>query len=208
MHRDLKLPNILVHFPELANNVCQDESFDMKSFLKTVDLVGGVNKSGEEPVHVKIADLGFARKLGEDQLTDTTCGTPLLMAPEVLGGQLYNHKADVWSLGCLFYEMLTGFAPFTGRSQKNLEQNIAKGTYMFPKTLKLSLEGLSFLNSCLRYKHEERIDWQDLLSHPYIAFQEAHQDALQANKETQLYLSYCPKTGDYQQEGAADDAHA
>lgn len=108
---------------------------------------------------VKIADLGFARKLGDDELADTTCGTPLLMAPEVLGGKFYNHKADVWSLGCLFYEMLTGFAPFTGRNQRNLEMNIAKGTYMFPKTLKLSLEGLSFLNSCLQYEADARISW-------------------------------------------------
>lgn len=71
------------------------------------------------------------------------------MAPEVLYGQMYNHKADVWSLGCLFYEMLTGFSPFSGQNLKNLEENIAKGTYMFPKTLKLSLEGLSFIASCL-----------------------------------------------------------
>lgn len=71
------------------------------------------------------------------------------MAPEVLQGQLYNHKADVWSLGCLFYEMLTGFSPFTGRNQRNLGENIAKGTYKFPKTLRLSLEGLHFLESCL-----------------------------------------------------------
>jgi serine/threonine-protein kinase ULK/ATG1 len=46
----------------------------------------------------------------------TNCGTPLLMAPEVLDGDLYNHKADVWSLGCLFFELVTGFPPFTGNN--------------------------------------------------------------------------------------------
>ena len=82
-------------------------------------------------------------------MSETLIGTPLQMAPEVLYGLMYNHKADVWSLGCLFYEMLTGFSPFTGRNQNHLGENINKGTYMFPKTLKLSLEGLSFIEACL-----------------------------------------------------------
>ena len=61
------------------------------------------------------------------------------MAPEVLDGQQYDHSVDVWSLGCNFYELLTGFAPFTGTSQHNLFENITRGVYFFPKTCKLSL---------------------------------------------------------------------
>lgn len=92
------------------------------------------------------------------------------MAPEVLGGQLYDHKADVWSLGCLFYEMLCGFPPFTGRNIQNLQQNIKTGTYRIPKTIKLSLEGISFLNSCLQFDHTKRLGWLDLQSHAYIQY--------------------------------------
>lgn len=87
----------------------------------------------------KIADLGFARKLSEDELAKTGCGTPLLMAPEVLGGQHYNHKADVWSIGVLFYELVTGFMPFTGISHANLRDNLKKGLFKIPKTVSLSL---------------------------------------------------------------------
>lgn len=116
----------------------------------------------------KIADLGFARKLQEDELAKTGCGTPLLMAPEVLSGQHYNHKADVWSIGCLFYELLTGFMPFTGFSHQNLRDNLRKGTYQIPKSVKLSLQGVSFLKECLQYNSEKRISWQDLCDHPYI----------------------------------------
>jgi len=38
------------------------------------------------------------------------------MAPDVLLGKEYDNRADVWSLGCVFYEMLTGYLPFTGVS--------------------------------------------------------------------------------------------
>ena len=37
-----------------------------------------------------------------------------MMAPEILRDCPYEHGAEIWSLGCLYYELLTGFAPFTG----------------------------------------------------------------------------------------------
>lgn len=99
----------------------------------------------------KLADLGFARKLDEEnsELARTGCGTPLLMAPEVLNGNHYNHKADVWSLGCLYYELIYGFMPFTGYSHQNLRDNLKKGAYALPKSIKLSLAGANFLRECL-----------------------------------------------------------
>lgn len=95
--------------------------------------------SDAEPFSVKIADLGFARRIKEGDLAETLLGTPLLMAPEVLDGNKYDHSADVWSLGCIFYEMMTGFSPFTGTSSSNLAENILTGKYYFPKTQRLSL---------------------------------------------------------------------
>lgn len=83
--------------------------------------------------------MGFARELSYEDLTQTICGTPLVMAPEVLNGKRYNHKADVWSLGIIFFEMITGFTPFTGRDKNDLKRNLEKGEYKLPKKLKLSL---------------------------------------------------------------------
>ena len=77
------------------------------------------------------------------------CGTPLLMAPEVLNGKRYNHKADVWSLGIVFFELLTGFMPFQAKNKEELKRTLDFGEYKFPKKLKLSLQGLHFLNGCL-----------------------------------------------------------
>lgn len=95
--------------------------------------------------------MGFARRLNDDELAETGCGTPLLMAPEVLNGKHYNHKADVWSIGCIFYELLTGFVPFTGKNYEDLKSNLANGNYYIPKTVQLSVEGLQFMSKCLQY---------------------------------------------------------
>lgn len=56
-----------------------------------------------DEVVVKIADLGFARTLKENEVAGTFCGTPLTMAPEVINKEKYSNKADVWSVGCLYF---------------------------------------------------------------------------------------------------------
>lgn len=178
-----------MNFPELTVAKYTEDNFNVKQYVKGLDIVGAKFK---KPVQfeVKIADLGFARKLECESLASTRLGTPLVMAPEVLEGNKYDHSADVWSLGCIFYEMMTGFSPFTGMSQTNLLENIAKGDYSFPKTLKFSLQGLSFLNMCLQFNHELRPSLLELSTHPYIALDEA----LEESSADDLFLSYHPQS--------------
>ncbi|KAJ0392669.1 hypothetical protein P43SY_006948 [Pythium insidiosum] len=55
---------------------------------------------------VKLGDLGLGRQLGEHSLeARSKVGTPLYMSPEVLRGDAYDWKSDVWSLGCILYEL-------------------------------------------------------------------------------------------------------
>jgi serine/threonine protein kinase len=69
IHRDVKLENLLIHFPNRP---------DAKKFdISTVDL-------DKEEFIIKIADFGLSRVLDADEMTQSKCGTPLLMAPEVL----------------------------------------------------------------------------------------------------------------------------
>lgn len=65
---------------------------------------------------IKIADFGFAKILGENDYANTMLGSPLNMAPEILAGKEYTNKADIWSIGVCFYEMLFGRSPFAAKS--------------------------------------------------------------------------------------------
>jgi serine/threonine protein kinase len=57
--------------------------------------------------NVRIGDLGLARK-AKGTAALTKCGTDCYMAPEMISGKAYGKKADVWSLGCVLFEMMSG----------------------------------------------------------------------------------------------------
>lgn len=76
-----------------------------------------------EEASLKIADFGLARKIEPFSLADTICGSPLYMGVEVLGKKKYGKPADIWSAGCIFYEMCTGKTPFTGGDLSDLIKN-------------------------------------------------------------------------------------
>ena len=112
------------------------------------------------------------------------------MAPEVLNGKQYNHKADVWSLGIVFFELLTGFMPFKASTKDDLRNKLEQGEYKLPKKIKLSLNGLHFLNGCLQFDSSKRFSWTELMTHSYITndFESQHE---------QIFLSYDVATGYY-----------
>ena len=62
---------------------------------------------------LKVADFGFCKPLEDrDGMAETMLGSPIYMAPEVLKGEMYTIKADVWSLGVVLYRMVFGVCPF------------------------------------------------------------------------------------------------
>ena len=60
----------------------------------------------------KIVDLGFAKEIKAGANSHTNLGTLLTMAPEVIKGQKYGLKADIWSVGIVLYEMVYGTLPY------------------------------------------------------------------------------------------------
>ena len=65
----------------------------------------------------------------------TFCGTLDYLAPEMLRNQPHDSRVDVWSLGCMLYEFLTGRPPFEHKSTETTQQRIRDGLYALPKEL-------------------------------------------------------------------------
>ena len=66
---------------------------------------------------IKLGDFGFCKRLETTvDMAATMLGSPIYMAPEVLKGESYTSKADMWSLGVVVFEMLFGFCPFESNS--------------------------------------------------------------------------------------------
>uniref|UniRef100_A0A8B9HJ12 non-specific serine/threonine protein kinase n=2 Tax=Astyanax mexicanus TaxID=7994 RepID=A0A8B9HJ12_ASTMX len=117
---------------------------------------------------VKLCDFGFARSMSVSTLVLTSIkGTPLYMSPELVEEKPYDHTSDLWSLGCILYELHTGAPPFYTNSIFHLVQLIIKDPVKWPENMS---EGcMSFLKGLLTKDPQKRLAWPDLLKHPYVA---------------------------------------
>ena len=98
----------------------------------------------------------------------TFCGTAPNMAPEVLAGKRYNEKADVWSMGTIIFQLITGNVPFEGSNPFQVLQNIMKGLIRFPADVAISNNCKSLIHSLLLSNSEKRYSWKEYLEHPFV----------------------------------------
>ncbi len=118
---------------------------------------------------VKIADFGFARILGSEALEATVCGSPLYMAPEVLRGDQYNSKADLWSVGIILYEIICGQRPFQDvKDIITLKQRLERDSIQFPSRVVISRECRKLLCQLLQKNPDHRIEWDDFFNNDWF----------------------------------------
>ncbi|XP_071499914.1 serine/threonine-protein kinase 36-like [Diadema antillarum] len=117
---------------------------------------------------VKLCDFGFARAMSINTLVLTSIkGTPLYMAPELVEEKPYDHTADLWSLGCILYELFVGTPPFYTNSIFQLVSLIIKDPVKWPKNMNPDFK--DFLQGLLTKTAKHRLSWPQLLYHPFIA---------------------------------------
>ena len=78
--------------------------------------------------HAKLGDLNVS-KVAKKGLLYTQTGTPYYASPEVWRDQPYDSKSDIWSLGCVIYEMTTLKPPFWAQDMNGLYKKVLKGAY-------------------------------------------------------------------------------
>lgn len=101
-----------------------------------------ITQSADQPAVVKVLDFGIAKFAPDDDdeattlaQTNSVIGTPRYMSPEQYGGQELTPAADVYSLGVILYEMLTGMVPFSGSTPEEIAQKHANDPPHSPREI-------------------------------------------------------------------------
>ncbi|KAJ0963748.1 hypothetical protein J5N97_028870 [Dioscorea zingiberensis] len=81
---------------------------------------------------IRIVDFGLAGWIGDGGGMREPVGTPYYMAPEVVRGEKYGEKVDVWSAGVVLYTMLGGLPPFYGETSAEIFDSVRRGSQRFP----------------------------------------------------------------------------
>ncbi|XP_058680415.1 serine/threonine-protein kinase PAK 1-like [Ammospiza caudacuta] len=119
---------------------------------------------------VKLGDFGLCAQLSpEHSKRSSSVGTPSWMAPEVVRGEAYGPKVDIWSLGIMGLEMVEGEAPYQRearlRAFELLERN---GPPKLQNPRHHSALLRDFLRCCLQADEDRRWSAQELLQHPFV----------------------------------------
>ena len=72
----------------------------------------------------KLTDFGLSKYIEKDKGRKTILSTPINLAPEIIYGQEYDEKVDIWCIGVLLYELITGCVPFKSKDLNNLNLKI------------------------------------------------------------------------------------
>lgn len=117
--------------------------------------------------YLKITDFSFAKKLKNNgnELLQTICGSPLYMSPEIIKYKNYSNKSDLWSIGMILYQMITGKYPYKAYTHYELIQKIENEPIIIPKCINISDECKDLLHKLLQKDPKKRINWNDFFSH-------------------------------------------
>ncbi|GIQ89263.1 LOW QUALITY PROTEIN: hypothetical protein KIPB_011689, partial [Kipferlia bialata] len=126
-----------------------------------------IDESGERPV-AKLIDFGLSREVDEVEMAQTQCGSPLYMSPEIVNGDPYDSKSDVWSIGTTFYELLTGrYSVGHPKGLADLFDRVKHCRVVYLTDRDLEVKGLAgVINSMLQASPDDRPSCETLLQNP------------------------------------------
>ena len=173
IHRGISLDNIDLNFEKYPNIIIKNEEPKKVQYSE-------INEN--DSFTLKITNMKFSKNLENATTTQTVVGSANMMAPEMMSHQKYNNKIDLWSLGILTYELLTGVKPFEGDDIKEIFNRIKEGKMNLPPTLVASSEIISFINGLLQFYPEKRMDWPQIKTHPFLINKVENFNYIELNK--------------------------
>ncbi|KAK5166016.1 hypothetical protein LTR04_000792 [Oleoguttula sp. CCFEE 6159] len=126
---------------------------------------------------VKLGDFGLSKILQSHDFASTYVGTPFYMSPEICAAERYTLYSDIWSLGCIVYELCTKEPPFNARTHFELVQKIKAGK-VAPLPPCYSGELSKIVMSCLQVFPDKRPDTAQLLNLPIVKLMRKEQEVV------------------------------
>lgn len=119
----------------------------------------------------KLVDFGLCKLMGPGQKASESLGTIAYASPEILKGQNYDYCIDVWSLGVIFYVLLSGTLPFEADSQDDTANLIIESELQFgaPKWKKLDKRARKLVEKMLQKSIDKRIQLDDVIKDSWLA---------------------------------------
>ena len=124
-----------------------------------------LDKEGRDG-RIKLADFGWSNFFNPDRTRMTYCGTLDYLAPEMINQQGHSTNLDLWNLGVLLFELLTGSAPFQASNQAAMFEKILKVRITFPKNFPPLAKDL--ILKLLKANPDERIPLSEIVNHPWM----------------------------------------
>ena len=117
-------------------------------------------------MRAKLTDFGWSNYMQGDFKRTTVCGTPIYLAPEMINNTGHDEKVDIWCIGVLLFELITGQQPWQGSDVQTVKYNISRLKINWPKQMDRTAADL--ISKILRYNPEERISLRNMLMHPFF----------------------------------------
>ncbi|THU78900.1 kinase-like protein, partial [Dendrothele bispora CBS 962.96] len=128
MYRSIDESMVWVYFQQITDalNYCHDRGIIHRDIKPQNVFLDG---SGQ----VKLGDFGLSKKLGKNELATSSLGTPYYMSPEQFQGSPYDVNSDIWSLGCLTFELCALVSPFgQARDENTLRSMVCNSNISVP----------------------------------------------------------------------------
>ena len=120
----------------------------------------------DQNMRAKLTDFGWSNYMQGDMKRTTVCGTPVYLAPEIINNRGHDEKVDIWCIGVLLFELLTGISPFQGNDVQTIKYNINRLNIAWQRDM--DRDAVDLIRRILKYNPEERISLEQMLLHPFI----------------------------------------
>ncbi|KAL8654909.1 MAG: hypothetical protein Q9210_001213 [Variospora velana] len=134
---------------------------------------------------VKLGDFGLSKLMQSHDFASTYVGTPYYMSPEICAAERYTLYSDIWSLGCVMYELCARRPPFDAKTHLQLIQKIKDGR-VEPLPAIYSPELQNTIKSCLKTNPLQRPDTAALLSLPIMRVMRKEREVVEIGKALRL----------------------